>query len=81
MQVGILIIDYSLSENYMNSEKFEDSMEVETMVLGILLAIVGLIVGLGLGVAVVKSRHEKAIDGAKILLKALLKVQTKKQKL
>ena len=36
------------------------------MVLNILLAIVGLIVGLGLGFVIAKSRHDKAINGAKI---------------
>ena len=35
------------------------------MVLNILLAIVGLIVGLGLGFVIAKSRHDKAINGAK----------------
>lgn len=42
----------------------KDSMEVDFMVFNILLAIIGLIVGLGLGVFVTKSRHEKEINGA-----------------
>lgn len=42
----------------------KDSMEVDFMVFNILLAIIGLIVGLGLGFMVVKSRHEKEIAGA-----------------
>lgn len=40
-------------------------MEVDFMVFNILLAIIGLIVGLGLGLVVAKSRHEKEIAGAK----------------
>ncbi len=40
-------------------------MEVDSLeLLYILLAIIGLIVGLGLGVFVTKSRHEKEINGA-----------------
>ena len=35
------------------------------MVLNILLAIVGLIVGLGLGFFISKSRHDKSKNGAK----------------
>lgn len=42
----------------------KDSMEVDFMVFNILLAIIGLIVGLGLGFMVAKSRHEKEIAGA-----------------
>ena len=42
----------------------KDSMEVDFMVFNILLAIIGLIVGLGLGFMVAKSRHEKEISGA-----------------
>lgn len=42
----------------------KDSMEVDFMVFNILLAIIGLIVGLGLGFVVAKSRHEKEIAGA-----------------
>lgn len=42
----------------------KDSMEVDFMVFKILLAIIGLIVGLGLGFMVAKSRHEKEIAGA-----------------
>ena len=42
----------------------KDSMEVDFMVFIILLAIIGLIVGLGLGFMVAKSRHEKEIAGA-----------------
>ena len=42
----------------------KDSMEVDFMVFNILLAIIGLIVGLGLGCMVAKSRHEKEIAGA-----------------
>lgn len=42
----------------------KDSMEVDFMVFNILLAIMGLIVGLGLGFMVAKSRHEKEIAGA-----------------
>ncbi len=42
----------------------KDSMEVDFMVFNILLAIIGLIVGLGLGFIVAKSRHEKEIAGA-----------------
>ena len=40
-------------------------MEVDFMVFNILLAIIGLVVGLGLGLVVAKSRHEKEIAGAK----------------
>lgn len=40
-------------------------MEVEKMGLTILFAIISLIVGLGVGLYVAKSRHDKAIDGAK----------------
>lgn len=42
------------------------------MVLNILLAIVGLIVGLGLGFVIAKSRHDKAINGAKISASSIL---------
>ena len=42
----------------------KDSMEVDFMVFNILLAIIGLIVGLGVGFMVAKSRHEKEIAGA-----------------
>ncbi len=42
----------------------KDSMEVDFMLFNILLAIIGLIVGLGLGFMVAKSRHEKEIAGA-----------------
>lgn len=42
----------------------KDGMEVDFMVFNILLAIIGLIVGLGLGFMVAKSRHEKEIAGA-----------------
>ncbi len=42
----------------------KDSMEVDFMVFNILLAIIGLIVGLGLGFMVANSRHEKEIAGA-----------------
>lgn len=42
----------------------KDSMEVDFMVFNILLAIICLIVGLGLGFMVAKSRHEKEIAGA-----------------
>lgn len=42
----------------------KDSMEVDFMVFNILLAIIGLIVGLVLGFMVAKSRHEKEIAGA-----------------
>lgn len=42
----------------------KDSMEVDFMVFNILLAIIGLIVGLGLGFMVAKSHHEKEIAGA-----------------
>ena len=42
----------------------KDSMEVDFMVFNILLAIIGLIVGLGLGFMVAKSRHEKELAGA-----------------
>ena len=42
----------------------KDSMEVDFMVFNILLAIIGLIVGRGLGFMVAKSRHEKEIAGA-----------------
>lgn len=42
----------------------KDSMEVDFMVFNILFAIIGLIVGLGLGFMVAKSRHEKEIAGA-----------------
>lgn len=42
----------------------KDSMEVDFMVFNILLAMFGLIVGLGLGFMVAKSRHEKEIAGA-----------------
>lgn len=42
----------------------KDSMEVDFMVFNILLVIIGLIVGLGLGFMVAKSRHEKEIAGA-----------------
>lgn len=56
------------------------------MVLGILLAIIGLVVGLGLGLVVAKSRHEKAIDGAKssaegIIESANKEAETLKKKL
>ena len=42
------------------------------MVLNILLAIVGLIVGLGLGFVIAKSRHDKAINCAKISASSIL---------
>lgn len=42
----------------------KDSMEVDFMVFNILLAIIGSLVGLGLGFMVAKSRHEKEIAGA-----------------
>ena len=42
------------------------------MGLNILLAIIGLIVGLGLGFMVAKSRHEKEIAGAKTSAASIL---------
>lgn len=50
----------------------KDSMEVDLMGLNILLAIIGLIVGLGLGFMVAKSRHEKEIAGAKTSAASIL---------
>ena len=50
----------------------KDSMEVDFMVFNILLAIIGLIVGLGLGFMVAKSRHEKEIAGAKTSAASIL---------
>ena len=42
------------------------------MTVPILLAIIGLIVGLGLGFMVAKSRHEKEIDGAQNSAKGII---------
>lgn len=56
------------------------------MTVPILLAIIGLIVGLGLGFMVAKSRHEKEIDGAQnsargIIIQARKEAETLKKKL
>lgn len=51
-------------KSYIDDKNEKDSMEVDFMVFNILLAIIGLIVGLGLGFMVAKSRHEKEIAGA-----------------
>jgi ribonuclease Y len=51
-------------KSYVDDKNEKDSMEVDFMVVNILLAIIGLIVGLGLGFMVAKSRHEKEIAGA-----------------
>lgn len=51
-------------KSYIDDKNEKDSMEVDFMVFNILLAIIGLIVGLGLGFMVAKSRHEKEIVGA-----------------
>lgn len=50
------------------------------MVLNILLAIVGLIVGLGLGFVIAKSRHDKAINGAKFQRRVFSRTLGKNQK-
>lgn len=59
----------------------KDSMEVDFMVFNILLAIIGLIVGLGLGFMVAKSRHEKEIAGAQSSAAGIIDSAKKKQKL
>ncbi len=51
------------------------------MVFNILLAIIGLIVGLGLGFMVAKSRHEKEIAGAQSSAAGIIDSAKKKQKL
>ena len=43
------------------------------MLVPILLAIIGLIVGLGLGFMVAKARHEKEIDGAQNTARGIIK--------
>lgn len=62
MHIGEFRIIYHRS--CIDDKNEKDSMEVDFMVFNILLAIIGLIVGLGLGFMVAKSRHEKEIAGA-----------------
>ena len=57
-------LEYFIIEVVQMIKNEKDSMEVDFMVFNILPAIIGLIVGLGLGFMVAKSRHEKEIAGA-----------------